>query len=200
MSRRTQLGAVVAVALCLVAGGCGSASRTAAVEGRPTGQVRLTAPAASVSVVPLDPPGQDAAAPYAWINGPYVTRVGRAIELDGSGSYARDGALLLYEWDFDGDGAYDEQGATPRLVHRFTTEYSGVLMLRVTNSSGRQQTATTHLAVSRDGDEVPTGEDNCPRAANPGQEDEDGDGIGDLCDDTPGWPTQDAPGVTEGVG
>ena len=33
-----------------------------------------------------------------------------------------------------------------------------------------------------DGDSVPDGADNCPLAANPGQEDGDGDGAGDACD------------------
>lgn len=34
-----------------------------------------------------------------------------------------------------------------------------------------------------DGDGVPNAEDNCPDVANPEQEDSDGDGIGDACDD-----------------
>jgi hypothetical protein len=36
--------------------------------------------------------------------------------------------------------------------------------------------------VDADGDGVGDGADNCPNAANPGQEDNDNDGQGDVCD------------------
>lgn len=188
-------------ALALVVAGCGQGADNFRATRGSTEQPRPSAPVASVSVVPVGTPAADpSGAPYAWINGPYVTRVGKAVELDGSGSYARDGVLVSYEWDFDGDGVYDERLASATVVHRWSAEFSGLLRLRVTDSEGRQQVATTHLSVSGDGDEVPTAEDNCPEVANPGQDDEDHDGVGDQCDRTPGWPTQDAPGVSEGTG
>jgi len=138
--------------------------------------------------------------PYAWINGPYVGQVGDTIEIDGSGSYANSGVPASYEWDFDGDGTYDQTTTTATVEHTFATAYSGSMALRVTDSAGRSSVATTHLGITDDGDETPAGQDNCPGVDNQGQEDYDGDGIGDMCDDTPGWPTEDRDGVTEGDG
>jgi lysophospholipase L1-like esterase len=138
--------------------------------------------------------------PYAWINGPYVARVGASIVLDGSGSYAVQGTPVSYEWDFDGDGAFDQTTTSSTVVHAFATAYSGVLTLRVTDSAGRSSLATTHLGITDDGDETPSAQDNCPDIDNQGQEDYDGDGVGDMCDATPGWEQPDQDGVVEGHG
>jgi PKD domain-containing protein len=139
----------------------------------------------------------DPRAPYAWINDGYVIRVGGSTTFDGSGSYSPVGGALTYHWDFDDDGVVDSATRTPEVTRRFTQPYSGVVVLTVTDAAGRSATATAHLAVSDDGDETPAIDDNCPKANNPGQEDYDHDGVGDMCDPTPGWPTQDASGVTE---
>jgi hypothetical protein len=203
---------------CLLAavlvGGCGRQTSQVAFDTEPTstgasgaggqtsqsGQVPSADQTAGVqvSVLPVGPVGsRPGRAPYAWINGPYVVRTGRSTSIDGSGSYAHAGILVSYAWDFDDDGVVDTTTLSPLVTHRFTRPYSGLVVLRVTDDRGRTATATTHLTVSSDGDEVPAGADNCPHADNPGQEDYDHDGTGDVCDPTPGWPTQDASGVTE---
>ena len=46
--------------------------------------------------------------------------------------------------------------------------------------------AACQVTLDGDGDGRPNGEDNCPADANSDQADADGDGIGDICDPTPG--------------
>ncbi|MBO3725396.1 VWA domain-containing protein [Actinomyces bowdenii] len=133
--------------------------------------------------------------PFAWIQGPYVAKAGEAIEIDAAASHATKGELTRIEWDFNGDGTYEETSTSTRIQHTFTEAYSGVIGLRVTQTDGQTATATTRVDVTDDGDITPHESDNCPDVNNYGQSDYDGDGIGDDCDADPGFPTQDLPGV-----
>ncbi|QHT55170.1 VWA domain-containing protein [Cellulomonas sp. H30R-01] len=123
--------------------------------------------------------------PYAWVQGPYVARVGDTLRLDARGSYATTGDLVSFEWDLDGDGSYDVTTSTPTLEHMFGALVDAYLAVRVTDSAGRASIATTPLAITDDGDETPADVDVCPTVADPGQEDHDGDGVGDACDPSP---------------
>lgn len=67
--------------------------------------------------------------------------------------------------------------------------------MRVTDIGGLTAVGSTSVLITNDGDSVPAAEDNCPDAGNHGQSDKDGDGVGDGCDDTPGYPTEDIKGV-----
>ena len=134
--------------------------------------------------------------PFAWIQGPYVAKVGDPVDIDAAASHAVSGSLTSYEWDFNGDGVYDETGTSPRITHAFSEEFSGVIGLRVTQSDGQTAVATTQVDITDDGDNTPRDQDNCPDVSNWGQTDYDNDGVGDECDPDPGFPTQDKPGVS----
>ena len=133
--------------------------------------------------------------PFAWIQGPYVAKVGDSVNIDAAASHAVSGSLTSYEWDFNGDGVYDETTNSPRITHTFTEEFSGVIGLRVTQSDGQAAVATTQVDITDDGDSTPRDQDNCPDVYNWGQSDFDNDGVGDECDPDPGFPTEDKPGV-----
>ena len=136
------------------------------------------------------------AKPYAWAGGPYVTKVGQALTFDASGSYATDGTTLsTYDWDFDGNGTFDRTTTVPTTTFTWNSPFAGAIAVRVTDTSGRTNVATAHASATTDGDEVGA-DDNCPDVSNADQTDYDADGLGDACDSTPGYPTEDKPGVT----
>lgn len=111
--------------------------------------------------------------PFAWIQGPYVAKVGDSVDIDAAASHAVSGSLTSYEWDFNGDGVYDETGTSPRITHAFSEEFSGVIGLRVTQSDGQTAVATTQVDITDDGDNTPRDQDNCPDINNWGQTDYD---------------------------
>ena len=135
--------------------------------------------------------------PFAWIQGDYVIQAGDSLTIDASASYAASGQIVSYEWDFDGDGAYDQTTTAPTVEHAFPDEFEGVVGVRATQSDGLSAMATSPIMVTDDGDQTPRESDNCPDINNWGQTDEDADGVGDECDSSPGFPEEDEAGVSE---
>ena len=56
-------------------------------------------------------------------------------------SYDADGTVQRHEWDFDGDGSADANGA--RVAHSFTTPGTKTVRLQVVDNSGRASTPAT---------------------------------------------------------
>ncbi|MEZ5383868.1 MAG: PKD domain-containing protein, partial [Microthrixaceae bacterium] len=67
--------------------------------------------------------------------GPYLGTTGEAVELDASVSVVPGGTIVSYEWDFDGDGSYDQTTTTPKTTHTYGAPFDGKLKVRITAGS-----------------------------------------------------------------
>ena len=82
-------------------------------------------------------------------NAPYTADEGTPITFDASGSSDPDAgdSIILYEWDIDNDGEFDDAtGVNP--TKTWNDDYSGTVTLRVTDSNGATDTASTTVTVN----------------------------------------------------
>ncbi len=91
-------------------------------------------------VLPVTPP-------TAIAGGPYTADQGSPITFDGTGSFDIDGEIVLYEWDLDNDGEYDDAiGAT--IPSAFSSPGAFTIRLRVTDDSGATDTDIAEVTVN----------------------------------------------------
>jgi hypothetical protein len=111
--------------------------------------------------------------------------------------------IVLNEQTITGTGD-DRSVSVNAIVVRVHPLIGNVVEVVVASSAA----AITDCELDTDGDGIPDDEDNCPTVPNPGQEDSDGDGIGDACesdqdgdgvpDDDDNCPTTPNPGQEDG--
>jgi lysophospholipase L1-like esterase len=140
--------------------------------------------------------------PYAWAGEGVTGRVGDNISFDASGSYDQNG-ISSYEWDIDNDGEFDITATDPKAGHIYKNEYKGLVVLKVNSYQGTSALASISANITKDGDVIDDETDNCPLDWNEDQADADGDGVGDVCDESPGIvgykPEQDPPPADAGT-
>ncbi|HEX5925956.1 MAG TPA: PKD domain-containing protein, partial [Baekduia sp.] len=82
----------------------------------------------------------------AFTAAPTTLTAGASVSFDGSGSRDPDGTIARYEWDFDGDGVFDAEGAT--VAHAYGTAGSYQARLRVTDDDGRTASTSRTITVT----------------------------------------------------
>jgi len=97
---------------------------------------------------PLMEPWSDVL-PYArFIWTPKYPKPGTTILFNASKSYDPDGFIILYEWDWDNDGEFDENHTIPTTTHSWTIGGSYSVTLRVTDNSTETGKKTRTLTVN----------------------------------------------------
>jgi PKD repeat protein len=86
----------------------------------------------------VTPPGQQGnqspTASFTEDHNPWYTE--NDIKFDGSASHDPDGQIVKYEWDWTGDGTYDESGTSPAATHKYEFAGTYTVRLRVTDDTG----------------------------------------------------------------
>lgn len=93
-----------------------------------------------IELIPVGPPVAD-------VQGdPVAGWVPLTVNFDGSGSFDLDGAIVSYEWDFDGDGTIDDDSG-PVTSHVYTHATTYTAALTVTDNDGLTDTTTIAIEV-----------------------------------------------------
>ncbi len=89
--------------------------------------------------------------PFAWFGESMVVRIGYPLLFDARGSYdPQREKITSYEWDFDGNGVYDELTNISPVVHTYNQTFDGFVSVRVT-SVGGQGFVSAHVIAKVDG-------------------------------------------------
>lgn len=115
----------------------GGADPTLAALATETGGQVFTAPTADdVVQAVMDAIEAAQQSPVAEAGNTYDGYVDQPMLFDGGLSFDPDGTVVSYEWDWNGDGTYEDSTTDAVIVHSFSSAMSGQVRLRVTDNDG----------------------------------------------------------------
>lgn len=82
----------------------------------------------------------------------YYAQPGQEITFNASASYSPGSTLVKYDWDYNGDGTFDEATTNPIAKHTYTEVAEGLMQVRVTDANGSASNASAfvHIGTSPD--------------------------------------------------
>jgi hypothetical protein len=84
----------------------------------------------------------------AFFMSPVSAHVNDPITFDASASFDPDGRIVSYEWDFNGDGVFDQKTTDPTVTYSYATTGNKNVTLRVTDDGGATGRATQTVTIS----------------------------------------------------
>jgi outer membrane protein assembly factor BamB len=90
-------------------------------------------------------PGQPPVARFSW--SPQAPKPGQTISFDASESTDPDGSIVLYEWDWESDGVFDEESASPLASHVWMEAGNYTVTLRVMDNNSDVGAVTKTIEV-----------------------------------------------------
>ncbi|SLM29950.1 hypothetical protein MTBBW1_2030040 [Desulfamplus magnetovallimortis] len=116
----------------------------------------------------------------------YFGIINDPIIFDASNSFDFDGNIVLYEWDWNNDGRFDDSTSNDTISHTWTAPYSGVVILKITDNNGGTNTDQALVEIvpcsDSDNDTICDEVDNCLLTPNTDQSDSNNNGIGNACE------------------
>lgn len=86
--------------------------------------------------------------PVALIKHPhYYAQPGQSIRFDVSASYSPSSEIVSYEWDYNGDGVFEESSDSPVAVRTYPEVFDGVMQVRMTDANGTASNISAFVHV-----------------------------------------------------
>lgn len=77
----------------------------------------------------------------------YWGPIGEEFTFDASASYSPHSSIVRYDWNYDGDGTFEESGTTPVTRHIYQVKSDGQMQVKMTDANGliSNASATVHV-------------------------------------------------------